>query len=178
MVALLSNIVPTISTWDGCKFAVISCTFPVHWRCIKLHWLPIAERIKFKLHLLAYHARHAVNGRACTVVRTYLTELIGYSRSSHATSQNAPLSAGRHTCTLVVPRSRPAAWSQGPFNYWMFGSIVIKSSMQHGRHTDIAIEIVCRCIIIRSVDCQAGRRVVSWWHISITFQDCIGDASP
>ena len=48
----------------------------------ELHWLPIAEKIKFKLCLLVHHA---VNGRA----PSYLTELV---TSQHPRTRLSPLS--------------------------------------------------------------------------------------
>ena len=61
----------------------------------ELHWLPIAERIKFKLCLLVFHA---VNGRA----PSYLTELV--TPVAKIPGRASLCSAGRHD--LVVPRSR------------------------------------------------------------------------
>ena len=81
----------------------------------ELHWLPIAERIKFKLCLLVFHA---VNGRA----PSYLTELV--TPVANIPGRTSLRSAGRHD--LVVPRSRlvsserafsvaaPRAWNSLP----------------------------------------------------------------
>ena len=81
----------------------------------ELHWLPIAERIKFKLCLLVHHA---VNGRA----PSYLTELV--TPVANIPGRASLRSAGRHD--LVVPRSRlvsserafsvaaPGAWNSLP----------------------------------------------------------------
>ena len=81
----------------------------------KLHWLPIAERIKFKLCLLVFHA---VNGRA----PSYLTELV--TPVANITGRASLRSAEKHD--LVVPHSRlvsserafsvaaPRAWNSLP----------------------------------------------------------------
>ena len=81
----------------------------------ELHWFPIAERIKFKLCLLVYHA---VNGRA----PSYLTELV--TPVANIPGRASLRSAGR--LDLVVQRSRlvsservffvaaPRAWSGLP----------------------------------------------------------------
>ena len=81
----------------------------------ELHWLPIAERIKFKLCLLVHHV---INGRA----PSYLTELI--TSVANVPGRASLRSAGRHD--LVVPRSRlvsserafsvaaPRAWNSLP----------------------------------------------------------------
>ena len=61
----------------------------------ELHWLPIAERIKFKLCLLVHHV---INGRALS----YLTELVTSVASVPGCASLR--SAGRHD--LVVLRSR------------------------------------------------------------------------
>ena len=81
----------------------------------ELHWLPIAERIKFKLCRLVFHT---VNGRA----PSYLTELV--TPVANIAGRASLRSAGRHD--LVVPRSRlvssewafsvaaPRAWNSLP----------------------------------------------------------------
>ena len=81
----------------------------------ELHWLPIAERIKFKLCLLVHHS---INGRA----PSYLTELV--TSVANVPGRASLRSAGRHD--LVVPRSRlvsserafsvaaPKAWNSLP----------------------------------------------------------------
>ena len=61
----------------------------------ELHWLPIAERIKFKLCLLVHHT---VNSRA----PSYLAELV--TPVVNIPGRASLRSAGRHN--LVVPRSR------------------------------------------------------------------------
>ena len=82
----------------------------------ELHWLPIAERIKFKLCLLVHHA---VNGRA----PSYLIELV--TPVANIPGRASLRSAGRRH-DLVVPRSRlvsserafsvaaPRAWNSLP----------------------------------------------------------------
>ena len=57
----------------------------------ELHWLPIAERIKFKLCLLVHHS---INGRA----PSYLTELV--TSVANVPGRASLRSAGRHD--LVV----------------------------------------------------------------------------
>ena len=81
----------------------------------ELRWLPIAERIKFKLCLLVHHS---INGRA----PSYLTELV--TSVANVPGRASLRSAGRHD--LVVPRSRlvsserafsvaaPKAWNSLP----------------------------------------------------------------
>ena len=61
----------------------------------ELHWLPIAERIKFKLCLLVHHA---VTGRA----PSYLTELV--TPVANIPGRGSLRSAGKND--LVVPRSK------------------------------------------------------------------------
>ena len=62
----------------------------------ELHWLPIAERIKFKLCLLVHHS--VTSGRALS----YLTELV--TPVANIPGRASLRSDGRHD--LVVPRSR------------------------------------------------------------------------
>ena len=61
----------------------------------ELHWLPIAEKIEFKLCLLVHHSIH---GRALS----YLTELV--TPVANVPGRASLRSAGRRD--LVVPRSR------------------------------------------------------------------------
>ena len=84
----------------------------------ELHWLPIAERIKFKLCLLVHHAVNGQTGRASS----YLTKLV--TPVSNIPGRASLRSAGRHD--LIVPRSRlvsseqafsvtaPRAWNSLP----------------------------------------------------------------
>ena len=86
----------------------------------ELHWLPIAERIRFKLCLSVHHA---VNGRA----PSYLTELV--TPVANIPRCASLRSARRHD--LVVPRSRlvsserafsvaaPRAWNSLPVDIRM-----------------------------------------------------------
>ena len=50
----------------------------------ELHWLPIAERIKFKLCLLV---QHSINGRA----PSYLTELVTFSVAAPSSWNSLPV---------------------------------------------------------------------------------------
>ena len=71
----------------------------------ELHWLPIADRIKFKLCLLVHHW---INGRA----PSYLTKLV--KSVANVPGRASLYSAGRHD--LVDPRSRRLVSSEWAFS--------------------------------------------------------------